>query len=262
MPRGSIPVALTVAGSDSGGGAGLQADLKTFAACGVFGTSAVTCLTAQNPDGVMGVFAVPETFVSLQIRAVCRAFPVAAAKTGMLFSASMIRSVAKALTGAPIRKLVVDPVMVATSGARLLQPDALRALRDHLLPVASVVTPNLPEAEALLGEPIADLRGLREAARALERRFGTAFVLKGGHLPGVRVTDVLCVRGRILEWTSPRVAARETHGTGCTFSAALAARLACGASLENATAAAKRFVNSALAKARRAGQHWPLAVGD
>lgn len=253
-------MALTIAGSDSGGGAGIQADLKTFAACGVFGTSAITCVTAQNPAGVTGIEALNDRFVALQIRTVCDEFPVAAAKTGMLFSASLIRAVAKAVRRAGISTLVVDPVMIATSGASLLRADAVRELCRALIPMATVITPNLPEAEALLGDRIETADQLRRASRSLSLKFGVAVALKGGHLPGGRVVDVLFERGRLHEFVSPRVAAKETHGTGCTFSAALTACLARGLSLPESVGEAKRLVASALRRSRPAGRHWPLHV--
>jgi hydroxymethylpyrimidine/phosphomethylpyrimidine kinase len=251
---------MSIAGSDSGGGAGIQADLKTFHALGVFGTTAITCITAQNPSGVAGVAPIEPAMVALQIRTVCEAFPVAAAKTGMLFSAAIVEAVAEAVRRAGIPRLVVDPVMIATSGASLLRADAAAALRERLLPMASVITPNLPEAEALLDRKIEGLAALREAAAELAGRFGTACALKGGHLEGPTVTDVLFCEGRLHEWASPRIAAAETHGTGCTFAAAVTAGLAKGLSLPAAVEAARAFVIRALAHPLRAGRHQPLGV--
>jgi hydroxymethylpyrimidine/phosphomethylpyrimidine kinase len=272
-PR-QTPVVMTIAGSDSGGGAGIQADLKTFQALGVFGTSAITCLTAQNPDEVTRVAAVAPGMVAEQIRAICRGFPVKAAKTGMLYSAEIIRAVARAVRKHRIPVLVVDPVMIATSGARLLRQDAVEALCRQLIPLATVVTPNLPEAEVLLGRPIRSLAELKAAARGIGERFGVACVCKGGHLgeearvqgsgfrkKRVEVADVLWVKGRTHVFRSERVKARETHGTGCTFSAALAAFLAKGTPLPQAVRKAKEFVGEALKNAVRAGKHWPLGVG-
>jgi hydroxymethylpyrimidine/phosphomethylpyrimidine kinase len=253
-------VCLTIAGSDSGGGAGVQADLKTFAALGVFGTSAVTCLTAQNPDGVTGIHAAPAAMVARQIRTVLEGFPVAAAKTGMLYAAATIRAVARAWRPAAPCPLVVDPVMVATSGARLLRDDALATLCRELLPLAAVVTPNLPEAEILAGRPIRSLGDLMAAARAIGERYGTACVVKGAHLPGPQVFDALWHGGRVRVFASARVPARETHGTGCTFSAAVAAWLARGHLLPRAVAEAGRFVAGALRGARRVGRHYPLRI--
>jgi hydroxymethylpyrimidine/phosphomethylpyrimidine kinase len=265
MPVRPTPVALTVAGSDSGGGAGIQADLKTFAAHGVFGTCAIACVTAQNPDAVTGIAAIPLRMVVRQMHAVLDAFPVAAAKTGMLHDAALVRAVAAKFRRAPRLPLVVDPVMVATSGARLLRADAIRALADRLLPLASVMTPNLPEAEVLLGRAIRSPDEQRIAAAELARKFGVACVVKGGHLTqghaGRReVTDVLCVAGRLYAFRCPRVPAAQTHGTGCTFSAALTANLALGVPLPRAVANAQRFVRRALLQAECVGRFRPLGI--
>ena len=274
----AIPVALTIAGSDSGGGAGIQADLKTFAALGVFGTSAITCVTAQNPDRVSGVAAIDPEMVVLQIRTVCEGFPVAVAKTGMLYSAAIIRAVSASVAELRIPMLVVDPVMVATSGERLLQPDAVAALCSSLIPLATVITPNLPEAEVLCGHAIGSTAEQEAAARELENRFGVACVLKGGHLGnaecGTRnaewkgsrnraddVVDILCQEGKITMFRASRIEAAETHGTGCTFSAALAAFLARGEDLKTAVGHAQDFVVAALAHTIRAGEHSPLGIG-
>ena len=260
-PRAHLPAVLTVAGSDSGGGAGIQADLQTFAALGVFGTSAITCVTAQNPQEVSGVYPLPPAAVAEQIRAVLRGFPIAAAKTGMLYSAPIIRAVAaalRALRGAP---LVVDPVMVATSGARLLRQDAVRTLLDELLPLATVVTPNVPEAECLAGMSIRSARQAATAARLIAERHGTACVVKGGHLPGRDVVDVLFTGGRWYAFHGARVVGRPTHGTGCCFSAALAAALARGMELPAAVRTARDFVTAALQQAVRVGRHRPLRFG-
>ena len=256
----ATPVVLTIAGSDSGGGAGIQADLKTFHALGVFGTTAITCVTAQNPATVAGVAAIEPAMVALQIRSVCEAFPVAVAKTGMLFSAAIVDAVVAAVRSAGLARLVVDPVMIATSGASLLRSDAVTAVREHLLPMATVITPNLPEAEALLGERIADLAAARAAAAELARRYGTACALKGGHLESPTVTDLLFCDGRLHEWSSPRLAAAETHGTGCTFAAALTAGLAKGQPLPEAVERARGFVIHALTHPLQTGLHRPLGV--
>jgi len=261
--RASMPVAMTIAGSDSGGGAGIQADLKTFCRLGVFGTTAITCITAQNPDSVAGVAALDPEMVALQIRTVCEGFPVAAAKTGMLYSADIIRTVADTIAECGLTALVVDPVMVATSGAKLLRDDAIDALRSLLLPRATVVTPNLPEAELLTGTPIDSVDALKAAAEAIAGEFGVACVAKGGHLrvPGSGdVTDILYADGVLHEFRMPRVAADETHGTGCTFSAAVTALLALGHSLADAVNGAQAFVADALAHAPRVGDHRPLAL--
>lgn len=257
----AYPAVLTIAGSDSGGGAGIQADLKTFAAFDVFGASAITCVTAQNPDAVTGVAALDPDMVRRQIRAVFDGFPVAAIKTGMLYQAEIIVAVADELAAHPRAPLVVDPVMIATSGGRLLRPDAIAALGERVLPLATVMTPNLPEAEALWGRGITTRDDLIAAARALAARYGTACVVKGGHLEaGAQVADVLCEGGEIRIFETPRIAARETHGTGCTFSAALAAGLARGRTLAVAVADAQRFVARALARSRPVGRHSPLAL--
>lgn len=239
--------ALTVAGSDSGGAAGIQADLKTFAALGVFGASAITCLTAQNPREVTGVHPVPGPFVAEQIRTVFRGIPVRAVKTGMLFSAEIIAAVTEALaeTGVPI---VVDPVMVASSGARLLREDAVDALVERLIPRAAVVTPNVPEAEILAGTRIHGIDDLRRVAADLCERWGAAFLLKGGHLDtGGTVTDVLAHRAGLETFTSARIDGVSTHGSGCTLSAGIAAALARGCALVDACRSAHDYLAGALA---------------
>lgn len=282
------PVALSIAGSDSGGGAGIQADLKTFQALGVFGTSAITCITAQNPDEITGVEPISPEMVAQQIKTVCEGFPVAAAKTGMLYLASIIRAVSHTLTECGIPTLVVDPVMVATSGARLLQEDAVEALRSDLIPKATVVTPNVPEAEVLCGHGIESVDALQAVAREIGEKFGTACVVKGGHLRiaergteiaecGVKkssefrvpiseiggrdVVDVFFDGADLKVFSTPRVDAEETHGTGCTFSAALTAFLGRGEPLAEAVEQAGKFVAEALKNALRAGSHRPLGIG-
>ncbi|MBM4147826.1 MAG: bifunctional hydroxymethylpyrimidine kinase/phosphomethylpyrimidine kinase [Lentisphaerae bacterium] len=254
-----MPAVLTVAGSDSGGGAGIQADLKTFEAIGVFGTCAITCLTAQNPDGVQGVEAASPGIVAAQVKAVVEAFDVRAAKTGMLYSTELIDAAVEALAAARIPALVVDPVMVATSGARLLAEDAVEAMCRRLLPAATVVTPNLPEAEVLAGRRMDSLDSIRAAAMDLSGRYGAAFVVKGGHLEhGDDVVDVLADGGRIHEFRTPRIRTAQTHGTGCTFSAALAAYLALGRGLPAAVESAQKFVAGALRGSVPVGRHSPL----
>jgi hydroxymethylpyrimidine/phosphomethylpyrimidine kinase len=252
-------VALTIAGSDSGGGAGVQADLKTFASLGVFGTSALTCLTAQNPDGVHAVLPVKPGMVRAQIEAVSKGFSIAAAKTGMLYSSAIIEAVADCLTEFGLRVLVVDPVMVATSGGRLLRPEAERVLKRILLPRAAVITPNLPEAEALLSREIRSLKDVKAAARELATCYGTAVVVKGGHLEGAYVHDVLCAGGRTEVFRAARVKAAQTHGTGCTFSAALTAFLAQGKPLSEAVSKAQSYVGLNLRHSiDTGGAHRPL----
>ncbi len=253
------PVVLTIAGSDSGGGAGIQADLKTFTALDVFGTTALTCVTAQNPGRVTGIQALDPAFVVQQIRAVTEAFPVAAAKTGMLYSSAIIRAVAAAEVQQHLPLLVVDPVMVAASGDRLLQPDAIETLLRDLLPQARVVTPNLHEAEILCGHAIASEDELRAAAREIGERYDVACVIKGGHLGGEEVVDVLFDEGEEHVFRGPRIAGAQTHGCGCTFSAALTAYLARGELLEKATDMAKTYVAGALEHAVAAGVHRPLS---
>lgn len=254
------PVALTVAGSDSGGGAGIQADLKTFASLGVFGTTAVSCLTAQNPDGVSGIVPTPKGFVADQIEAVCSAFPVVAAKTGMLFSAPIIKETARAVRKAGISALVVDPVAKSTSGASLLRPAAEKALINELIPLALVITPNIPEGELLCGHPITSREDQVETARELSKRFDVSCLLKGGHMDGNTVVDALCHKGRIYLAEAPRIAAKETHGTGCTLSAALTAYLARGRSLPASFKMACAFVHKALERPFCTGEHYPLGI--
>ena len=254
-----LPVALTIAGSDSGGGAGIQADLKTFEALGVFGTTAITCLTAQNPDAVAAIEPVTVEMVGAQIRAVCTGFPVAAAKTGMLYSAAIIESVAAAASDCLEGPLVVDPVMVATSGARLLKDDAVDELCTILFPLATVITPNVPELELLCGRMLSELPSLREAAAEVAERYSVACLAKGGHLEMNEVVDVLCVDGEEYVFTVPRASVAETHGTGCTFAAALTAFLALGYSLPSAAEKAQAFVSAALGAAKPVGGHTPLA---
>ena len=263
MPSSDLPVALTIAGSDSGGGAGIQADLLTFAAHGVFGTTAITCLTAQNPDGVTAIEALPAAFVREQIAQVHRYFRLAALKTGMLFSADVIAAVADFLRGQRTIPAVIDPVMVATSGALLLKPDALAALKDQLLPLAAVVTPNLDEVAALTGDRPETPDAMAAAGRALARTHGVPFLIKGGHLEGNNLTDVLAAPdGTTRTFSSPRVAGVDTHGSGCTLSAAIAANLAKGLALPAAVAAAHAYLQRCLQPglqlgARRFIKHWP-----
>lgn len=240
---------LTIAGSDSGGGAGIQADLATFATFGVHGATAVTALTAQNTIGVQGVYAVPAAFVDLQLQSVLTDFTVAAAKTGMLATAAIVELVARRGAAGKLVNLVVDPVMVATSGDRLLDPDAERAYLESLFPHALVVTPNVPEAEALVGRPLVTIGDLMDAARELHSYGPRYVVVKGGHLDGEESIDVVFDGSSIELLHARRVASRNTHGTGCTFSAAVAARLALGDRPDEAIAVAKRYVTDAIASA-------------
>ncbi len=252
---------LTIAGSDSGGGAGIQADLKTFAALGGYGTSALTAITAQNPDGVTAIQGIDPAIVAEQIRQVGRYFPVAAVKTGMLFSAAIVAATAEALAELPGRPpLVVDPVMVATSGAKLLQDDAIAALCERILPRAALVTPNMDEAALLLGRKLTSRADLEPAARTLQDRFGTAVLVKGGHLTGsTEAADCLCSRdadGNVaITWYSqPFVQGVNAHGTGCTLSAAIAAYLGHGVPLVDAVGRARDYLHAGLINAVRAGK--------
>jgi hydroxymethylpyrimidine/phosphomethylpyrimidine kinase len=254
------PVALTIAGSDSGGGAGLQADLKTFAALGVFGTSAVTALTAQNTAGVRGVHATPTGFVVAQIAAVLDDLPVSAVKTGMLATAATVAAVADLAAQGRLPHLVVDPVMVSSSGDRLLEPAAEAAYRDRLFPHAAVVTPNLREAEALLGTAIRGRAEQHEAARALGDLGPAVVVVKGGHPvgpPDGEAVDVVWDGRKTYELRAPWVDTPNTHGSGCSFASAAAAHLAQGDDPRTALAGAKAFVSRAVA----GGARWRLGAG-
>ena len=256
--RRHLPITLTVAGSDSGGGAGVQADLKTFAALGVHGTSALTCLTAQNPKGVTAIQSARPAVVRAQIEAVFAELRPNAVKTGMLFDTAIIRTVAgfvSSLRG-PKPPLIVDPVMVATSGARLLKPAALRAMQDELLPLATLVTPNLDEAEILVGARLKTVADLQAAARAIHQRFHCAALVKGGHLREQHeATDIFFDGKTELLLAAPFVRGVSTHGTGCTYSAAIAAYMALGNKLPRAVQLAKRFITRAIAGSVRAGGH-------
>jgi hydroxymethylpyrimidine/phosphomethylpyrimidine kinase len=238
--------ALTIAGSDSGAGAGIQADLKTFAALGVYGTSAIAALTAQNTVTVTGVQTVPAEFVVAQIDAVVADLGCDAVKTGMLATADVVAAVAAAVARWSLPNLVVDPVMVAKSGDRLLAADAVEALRRHLLPLAAVATPNVPEAEALTGRPIRTRDDARAAAHALRGLGARAVVVKGGHLDRADIVDVLVTAERTVEIVGERVPGRHTHGTGCTFASAIAARLALGDEVDAAVRAAQGYVREAM----------------
>lgn len=251
--------AMTIAGSDSGGGAGVQADLKTFAAHGVYGTSAITALTAQNTLGVAGVWGVPAEFVTLQIETIAGDLGCDAVKTGMLGEAVVVEAVAAAVIALDLPNLVVDPVMVAKSGDHLLAPDAVRAVRLSLLPLARVVTPNIPEAGVLAGMPVASIDDAREAARRIHALGPAVVIVKGGHLDGPDVIDVVYDGTGFVELVGPRVAGRHTHGTGCTFAAAITARLAAGEPVEDAARAARAYVVGAMSAGVPLGQgHRPL----
>lgn len=251
-----IPIALTIAGSDSSGGAGIQADLKTFAASGVYGASVITALTAQNTKGVTAIHPVPAAFVTAQIDAVFDDLDVRAVKIGMVAQRDVIEAIAAGLARWSPAHVVLDPVMVATSGDRLLVADAIAALRTDLIPRASIITPNLPEAAALLDEPIAeDESAIADQGRRL-LALGCAHVLiKGGHGHGAESTDYLISADQVVALPAPRVATTNTHGTGCTLSSAIAAALAKGDDLETAVRSAKSYISAAIAAADR------LAVG-
>lgn len=247
---------MTIAGSDSGGGAGVQADLKTFTALGCHGTTAMTCITAQNPKGVFGIQPVRADIVRKQIEVVFTELPPRAVKTGMLFSTGIINVVADFFLREKRPPLVVDPVMVATSGAVLLKPSAIRALKERLLPLATLVTPNLDEAQLLLGRKLRTLEDLLDAAAALYAKFGCAALVKGGHLKlGDDAVDVLFDGEYFTVLQAPRVRGVSTHGTGCTYAAAIAAHLARGEKLPRAVALAKQFITRAIATSYLAGKH-------
>jgi hydroxymethylpyrimidine/phosphomethylpyrimidine kinase len=253
------PRCLTIAGSDSGGGAGIQADLKTFHAFGVFGTSAITALTVQNTRGVSGVHAVPIDVVQGQIDAVAEDLPPAACKTGMLATAELVRAVAASIRRHRLPNYVLDPVMVATSGDRLLASDAERTIVEELLPLATLVTPNLDEAALLVGAPVEDEPSMRRAAAALVEMGARAALLKGGHLRADELVDVLYDGREWRAWRRPKLETRNTHGTGCTLSAAAAAGLAHGRPLAGAVEDALDYVQRAIASAPGLGSgHGPL----
>ena len=249
----TVPTALTIAGSDSGGGAGIQADLKTFSAFRVFGTSVLTALTAQNSVGVHGVFDVPPPFVASQIDAVLSDMGADAVKVGMLSSAPIIHAVAERLSAHPRRPLVLDPVMIAKSGDPLLKPEARTALIALMLPLAEVVTPNLHEAAALAEMPVSTEKDMEEAARRIAALGPRHVLVKGGHLEGA-ATDILWDGRAFRRYTAPRLDSPHTHGTGCTLSAAIAAGLARGRALGDAVEEAKRYVSAAIAAGFQAGR--------
>ncbi|VDG89364.1 Hydroxymethylpyrimidine/phosphomethylpyrimidine kinase [Lysinibacillus sphaericus] len=255
-----ISVALTIAGSDSGGGAGIQADLKTFQELGVFGTSALTAITAQNTLGVHAVQPVDIGIVTAQIQAVLADFPVRAIKTGMLFSAEIIETIASELRSYPTTPLVIDPVMIAKGGASLLQNEAVVALKNHLLPVATLITPNIPEAEVLTGQTICSESDMELAANTLLSMGASAVLLKGGHREDVPYAEDLFMTasGEHFLMRSKRIVTQHTHGTGCTFAAAITAELAKGHSLEEAVVTAKHFIQLAIEDGIKLGRgHGP-----
>jgi hydroxymethylpyrimidine/phosphomethylpyrimidine kinase len=255
-------IAVTIAGSDSGGGAGIQADLKTFSALGVYGASVIAALTAQNTRGVTGIHDVPPDFIAAQIDAVFSDLAVDAVKIGMLSRASTIETVAAGLDRHRAKNIVLDPVMVATSGDRLLDPAAVDALRNLLIPRSTIVTPNLPEAAALLDEPVAvDEAAMRAQAARLVAKGAQAVLIKGGHGSGAESADLLVDAHGVMRFAAPRIETRNTHGTGCTLSSAIAAGLALGQELADAVRAAKDYVTGAIAAADRlsiGGGHGPV----
>jgi len=258
-----VPVALTIAGSDSSAGAGVQADLKTFSAFGVYGVSAVTCVVAEIPGRVSRIEPVSPEMVREQIKVLIDNFPVAAIKTGLLCSAETISTIAHAIRNIDILSvrpadfqpaLVIDPVMIATTGDQLLQPEAIELYEVELFPLATLITPNLDEAAKLLGKKIEDRQSMQRAVRALAKKYGVSILLKGGHLAGNRAIDLLFADGKITEFAAPFVRGVATHGTGCTYSAAITAGLASGLRLERAIRRAKKFVTASIRNHLRWGE--------
>jgi hydroxymethylpyrimidine/phosphomethylpyrimidine kinase len=239
---------LTIAGSDSGGGAGIQADLKTFAAIGCYGMSVITALTAQNTRGVRAIHPLPPSFAIEQMTAVFTDIGAGAVKIGMLYSAELIEAICETLDKYRARNIVLDPVMVAQSGDKLLQDDAIQAIRDQLMPVADVVTPNLPEAEVLLGRKIESYEDMQRAARSLAQFGSRSVLIKGGHLEESKSTDLLYLTeaDRFVRLEAERIASVNNHGTGCTLSSAIAAYMSRGSHIEEATGQAKTFIHKAI----------------
>jgi hydroxymethylpyrimidine/phosphomethylpyrimidine kinase len=259
----TVPVALSIAGSDSSGGAGIQADLKTFSAFGVYGLTAVTCIVAEIPGKVSRIEPASARIVREQIKVLAKSFPIAAIKTGLLCSAQIISTVARSIRGirktfAPRIPLVIDPVFVATSGDPLLEPGAIETYEKELFPLASLITPNLDEACGLLGMKVKDRRSMHVVGKELEKKFGTPILLKGGHLAGDRAVDLLFANGKVTEFSAPKVFGVATHGTGCTYSAAITAGLAKGLSLDKAIAQGKKFVTDSIARHFR----WASCSGE
>ena len=248
-----MKVALSIAGSDSGGGAGIQADLLTFAAHGIHGTSVITAITAQNTVSVRATQALEPALVRAQIEAVADDMKILALKTGMLANRAIIEEVASVIAERGFENLVVDPVMVAKSGDRLLDAAAERAYVERLFPLAALITPNIPEAETFLSRKIQDVEGMKDAARALARLGCRAVLIKGGHLEG-DPTDVLWDGTRLHELTTARIDTRNTHGTGCTYSAAITARLAYGHDVETSVRGAKQYLNTAILESYSPGK--------
>ena len=251
--------ALTIAGSDSGGGAGIQADLKTFAANGCYGMSVITALTAQNTRGVTAIHALPPSFAVEQMTAVFTDIGTDAVKIGMLYSAELIEAVAEALNRFRPRNIVLDPVMVAQSGDKLLQDEAIQAIKEHLMPVADVVTPNLPEAQVLLGEKIESFQNVQQAARNLSLIGGRSILIKGGHMAESKSTDLLYLaeEDRFCRLEADRIDSQNNHGTGCTLSSAIAAHMARGSDIEAAVNSAKTYIQNAI----QAGASYEIGHG-
>ncbi|MGA0333520.1 MAG: bifunctional hydroxymethylpyrimidine kinase/phosphomethylpyrimidine kinase [Kiritimatiellia bacterium] len=253
-----VPVVLSIASSDSGAGSGIQADLKTFSVLDVFGTCAITAVTAQTPTEFRRMHALPADLVKEQILAVSDGFPISAAKTGLLPTRELVEMVAEADQDCGIPILVVDPRMISSTGVRLLEADAVEALKECLLPVARVVTPNVHECEILAGFPIGSLEDLRKAAQTISERYDIACVATGGGLPGELLVDVLCDEGEITEFEHTRLKVIQTHGAGCTYSAALTAMIAKGMLLTDAVRESRELVSRALEQAWHVGPHFPL----
>lgn len=259
---GTVPVALTIAGSDSSAGAGIQADLKTFSALGVYGLTAITCIVAETPGKVSRIEAISAEIVHEQIAVLARNFPIAAAKTGLLCSGEIVEAVARGID--LLRKidnhipLVVDPVTVATSGDVLLATGAMKIYERELFPIATLLTPNLNEAGNLIGEPIRDLDAMRKAGKQLQQKYSVSILLKGGHLTGDNAVDLLFIGDKISEFSAPFARGVATHGTGCTYSAGITAGLAAGLSLEQAVCHAKEFVTASIAQRLR----WKSKSGE
>ncbi|MDI9400673.1 MAG: bifunctional hydroxymethylpyrimidine kinase/phosphomethylpyrimidine kinase [Limisphaerales bacterium] len=256
--RVSLPIALTVAGTDSGGGAGVQADLKTFAALGVHGCAAITCLTAQSPKGVRAILSSPAEFLRQQLLAVFSDLPPVAVKTGMLYNAELIHVLVNFLKEHTV-KLVVDPVMISTSGSELLQSDAVQTMCEELFPLADLVTPNLDESARLLGRTIENQKELQLAARELYEKFGRPVLAKGGHLRDTEeAVDVLWDGEQEYTFSKPFITDVSTHGTGCTFSSAITAALALGYSLPEAVEAGKNYVSRSIESSVKIAEHYAL----
>ena len=250
----TIPVAMTIAGSDSSGGAGIQTDLRTFYEFGVYGCSAITAITSQNPKAVTSIYAIPPVEVVAQINTVLAAVEIKAFKTGMLFSAEIIKGVAKVLADLK-RPLVVDPVMISTSGVALIDAEAVAVLKTHLLPLATLITPNIPEAEALCGLTISNKEEMHVAAKLLATQFGCAVLIKGGHGDGDEAMDLLFSYDLVKEFSTPRLLeVKSSHGSGCTLASAIAANLAMGHDLERSIQLAKDFVTKSISGAVPIGE--------